>query len=216
MWCAKRSPTSCAADEQANNTTAPLGRARDGPWGRGRARGRLWRVTDDHLALGSRNATRCARDARRLTDSKTTKPRRSVEDEVKALSVREPWASMIASGAKTLEIRSRRTHYRGPLVICASRGGGAVAIVDLVDCRSFRAEDDAASGGVWSRYPTSHAHYAWEMRVIRRVSSGVIKGRLGFFDVDVDHAGSFVTALPTPRSDSASSRLHRARRQPRG
>jgi len=103
---------------------------------------------------------------------------------MKALSVREPWASMIARGEKTLEIRSRRTHYRGPLAICASRGGGAVAVVELVDCRPFRAEDDAASGHVWSKYPESHAHYAWVLRVVRRVKSGVIKGRLGFYEID--------------------------------
>jgi hypothetical protein len=93
---------------------------------------------------------------------------------------------MIASGAKTLEIRSRRTHYRGPLLICASRGGGAVAIVELIDCRPFVEVDDAASGYVWSRFPETRTHYVWELRLVRRVTSDTISGRLGFYDVSDD------------------------------
>jgi hypothetical protein len=103
---------------------------------------------------------------------------------VKALSVRAPWAGLIADGTKTLEIRSRLTHYRGELLICQSRGGGAVAVVELVDCRPFVATDDAASGGVWSKHPESRTHYAWVLRLVRRVSSATVKGRLGFYDVD--------------------------------
>ena len=105
---------------------------------------------------------------------------------MKGLSVREPWASMIASGKKTIEIRSRRTHHRGLLVICASQGGGAVAIVDLIDCRPFRASDNTASGNVWRRYSkTRKNHFAWVFRLVRRVRSVPIKGRLSLYEVDV-------------------------------
>jgi hypothetical protein len=75
---------------------------------------------------------------------------------MRCLSVRQPWAELIASGRKTLEIRSWTTRYRGPLVICAAVGapsrdrlpawldyddvrrwprGIAVALVALVDVR---------------------------------------------------------------------------------
>ena len=101
---------------------------------------------------------------------------------MRALSVRPPWAEMIASGRKTLEIRSRRTHYRGPLLICQSGGGGAMCVVDLVGCRPFVTSDDAASGGVWSS-GLAREGYAWELRLVRRVTSAPIKGRLGFYDV---------------------------------
>lgn len=36
------------------------------------------------------------------------------------LSVRQPWASLIAWGDKTIEHRSWETPYRGPLLIHAS------------------------------------------------------------------------------------------------
>lgn len=39
---------------------------------------------------------------------------------MKALSLLQPWASLVAVGAKQWETRSRRTHYRGEIAIHAS------------------------------------------------------------------------------------------------
>lgn len=39
---------------------------------------------------------------------------------MKALTVTQPWATLIASGAKRIETRSWRTRYRGPLAIHAA------------------------------------------------------------------------------------------------
>jgi activating signal cointegrator 1 len=38
---------------------------------------------------------------------------------MKALTIRQPWASLIAAGIKTVETRSRRTSHRGPIAIHA-------------------------------------------------------------------------------------------------
>lgn len=38
---------------------------------------------------------------------------------MKALTIRQPWASLIAAGVKTIETRSWSTKYRGPLAIHA-------------------------------------------------------------------------------------------------
>ena len=40
---------------------------------------------------------------------------------MKALSVRQPWASAIIHCGKDIENRTRRIHYRGPLLIHASK-----------------------------------------------------------------------------------------------
>ena len=40
---------------------------------------------------------------------------------MRALSVKQPWASLIASGQKTIETRTWRTDYRGDLLIVSSR-----------------------------------------------------------------------------------------------
>lgn len=41
---------------------------------------------------------------------------------MKALTVRQPWASLIAMGAKTIETRSWQTRYRGRILIHAAKG----------------------------------------------------------------------------------------------
>jgi hypothetical protein len=53
---------------------------------------------------------------------------------IKAISVHQPWASLIAAGAKQYETRSWATGYRGPLLICAGKGGPCTgAIVKLIE-----------------------------------------------------------------------------------
>jgi len=45
---------------------------------------------------------------------------------VKAISLWEPYASLVRTGAKTWETRSWATKYRGPLLICAAKKGISV------------------------------------------------------------------------------------------
>lgn len=40
---------------------------------------------------------------------------------MKALSIWQPWASLIAMGLKRFETRSWQTSYRGPLLICSAK-----------------------------------------------------------------------------------------------
>lgn len=41
---------------------------------------------------------------------------------MKAITLTQPWASLVAAGAKTVETRSWTTNYRGPLAIHAAKG----------------------------------------------------------------------------------------------
>ncbi len=43
------------------------------------------------------------------------------QEKIKVLAIRQPWASLIAEGLKTLEVRSRNTNIRGTIAIYASR-----------------------------------------------------------------------------------------------
>jgi activating signal cointegrator 1 len=45
-----------------------------------------------------------------------------VVDDVKALTLTQPWATLVALGAKRIETRSWPTAYRGPLAIHAAKG----------------------------------------------------------------------------------------------
>ena len=93
---------------------------------------------------------------------------------VPALSVRQPWANLIASGRKRIEYRSWATRYRGPLLICAARTaadncrgpyGVAIVLVDLVDCRK----------------PANDGKVQWVLKNPRRVQPVPVRGRLGVF-----------------------------------
>lgn len=59
---------------------------------------------------------------------------------MKAITLWQPWASLIAVGAKTIETRGRQTHYRGPLAIhAATRRPGLMHLPPLE--RRRRAEE---------------------------------------------------------------------------
>lgn len=58
---------------------------------------------------------------------------------MKAISLWEPWATLIRTGAKTIETRSWSTHYRGELLICAAKGGlPRVEVIDFLSLREFQ------------------------------------------------------------------------------
>ncbi len=108
---------------------------------------------------------------------------------MKALSVKQPWANLIASGKKTIETRVWATDYRGHLLIVSSKkpkiepAGHAIAVVELVDCRPMTMEDqDAACCPI---YPGA---FSWILRNIRRVKPFPVRGQLGLYDVDVSES----------------------------
>jgi ASCH domain-containing protein len=111
---------------------------------------------------------------------------------VKAISIRQPYASMIARGEKRVEVRSWSTTYRGQLLICASRQpaeptdepcGVAVCMVELADCREFKRSDVKAAGCSWSP-----GLFAFALRDPRPVEPFPVRGQLGIFDVELPDA----------------------------
>ena len=79
--------------------------------------------------------------------------------EMKALSVRQPFASQIVIGEKTIEWRSKPFNWRGPLVICASKS----AIIDFVAACCEDYEDEMYG-------------FAWELVSPREVVPVPVKG----------------------------------------
>jgi hypothetical protein len=68
-----------------------------------------------------------------------------MSDEVRAISLHQPWASLIAQGAKTIETRSWRTPYRGLLAIHAAK----VVSRDLLVLAEPAAYDQATIDAVY-------------------------------------------------------------------
>ena len=102
---------------------------------------------------------------------------------MKALSVRQPFANLIADGSKTIEVRSRRTEYRGPLLIVSAKrpavtpAGCALAVVNLVDCRPMTEADEPAA--MSKRKPDT---WAWVLTDVRRIEPQPVRGQLGLFE----------------------------------
>jgi hypothetical protein len=106
---------------------------------------------------------------------------------VKALSMKEPWATLLLHGKKTIETRVWRTNYRGKILLCASKNprspiaGKAFAIAELVDCRPMIWEDEA--GACCPRYEGA---YAWVLADITPLKEMFeVKGQLGLFEVEI-------------------------------
>lgn len=136
-----------------------------------------------------------------------------VHDRYKCLSVKQPYADLltkkqgevqtlradgtierVAIVAKTIEVRSRNTNYRGEVLICSSAkpelpghlSGVTCGLVELYDTKpvsAFTEEDWKNTCIPEGERPT--AGYGWLMRNARRVVEMPVKGRLGFYDIIV-------------------------------
>lgn len=108
---------------------------------------------------------------------------------MKALSLYQPWASMIARKQKTIETRTRRTSYRGELLICSSLKpeipglplGKALCVVEVIDCRPMEPRDEKAA-----QCSFYDKRFSWILYNIRRIEPFAVRGRQGLFNVPVN------------------------------
>lgn len=100
---------------------------------------------------------------------------------MRALSVHQPYASLIAEGLKTIEGRGKRTSYRGPVLICATREprqkrlptGVAICVVDLVDCVEYKPKHVQGS---WTYPGYANQGCAWILEMPRLITPFEFKG----------------------------------------
>jgi activating signal cointegrator 1 len=119
---------------------------------------------------------------------------------MKALTIKQPWAELIASGDKRVENRNWRTHYRGDIAVHAGidrtlcrdldQGyidymdfGAVIAIVEIVDC--VQIDDPAAL----EKYPWleddeyAEGPWCWILVDVRRLDEPIkVKGALGLWE----------------------------------
>lgn len=113
---------------------------------------------------------------------------------MKAISIKQPWASLIAVGEKTIECRSWQTHYRGDLLICSSLSkervkflpllGKALSVVELYDIQHFTPEDINQAYLPENLIPKALSGYAWKLRLKYEVIPFDVKGKLNFYEID--------------------------------
>lgn len=107
---------------------------------------------------------------------------------MKAISIHQPFASLIASGEKTIETRRWATKYRGDLLIVSTQKknklfpdlplGRVLCVVEVVGCRPMEPCDEEAA--CCKHYVGA---YAWELSNRRRIEPFDVRGQQGFYEV---------------------------------
>lgn len=119
---------------------------------------------------------------------------------LKAISIKQPWANLIASGEKSIETRLWSTDYRGLILIVSSRqpkiepAGYALAIATLVECRPMNSEDITKA-----RCEVYDGAFAWCLQDIRPIRPKQVTGQLGLYDVEIDIEMADTTSQPALR-----------------
>lgn len=126
---------------------------------------------------------------------------------MKALTIKEPWASLIIEGYKKYEFRSWKTNYRGKILIHAGMScdknildkfknynincmsGAIIGEANIVDCIKV---DDEFQKKLLDIDPivygrSNHvSNYAWKLDdVVRYDKPMYVKGKLGLWNYDI-------------------------------
>lgn len=157
---------------------------------------------------------------------------------MKALTIIQPYAELIANGSKFVENRDWPTSYRGQIAIHAGMGkryggntveemcesygvpmsnivfGAVIAKAKIVAClhidviNKLGPEHDFG----WVKdHEHAHGTYCWILDEIRRIDPVYIKGALGLWEWD--GSGSATAPIPAPKPVKVSS-VKPAKQQP--
>lgn len=131
---------------------------------------------------------------------------------MKALTIMPEFAMNIALGQKTVEVRTWKTNYRGPLVITSSArrfkgliSGYALCTVDLIDCVPMTKALAKKAGIKWET-GLKETTYAWILDNNNLIIPQPVKGKLSLWECDcpiiypefktIEDAGDVITIDP--------------------
>lgn len=133
---------------------------------------------------------------------------------MKAISIHPFYAMAIADGIKTVECRTWKTDYRGPLLICSTAKkyhgtipGHALCVVTLKDVVPFELKHLQPAMMTKKDYQPG-AFYAWILEDNRIIKPIPLKGKLSLWNYDgpIEYIPPELWALPDgapePESDS--------------
>ena len=126
---------------------------------------------------------------------------------MKVLTLRQPWATLVAEGIKKYEFRSWKTNYRGKVLIHAGTGidkedmkkyeimnlnfpsRRIIAVVEIEDCLEL---DEDLNKKIISENNIAYGHkirtgYAWKLKNIKKIDyDKEVNGQLGLWNIDLD------------------------------
>ncbi len=124
---------------------------------------------------------------------------------MKCLMMKQPWAHLVATGRKTIEVRTWRTSFRGRFAIGASKGWDQAGY-DLLNCSSIpmpRPRDHVFGAVIATAtlrevvaytktlvpqglfpFTAGEHRFGWVLEDVKMLDKAVpVKGSLGFFEV---------------------------------
>lgn len=125
---------------------------------------------------------------------------------MKALTIKQPWASLIVNNYKKYEFRSWKTNYRGKILIHAGLNverdyikrfscynieyitGAIIGEAELIGCilvtEEFQSSLEAENILVYGNH-VHIANYAWKLTNIKKYEKPIVtKGKLGLWNYD--------------------------------
>lgn len=126
---------------------------------------------------------------------------------MKVLTIKQPWATLIAENIKQYEFRSWKTNYRGKILIHAGAGidkkeiqkfhnlnfqfpsKRIIAIVEIEDCLKL---DDKLNKEIISQNNIAYGKkyrngYAWKIGNVKKINyEKEVKGKLGLWNIDIN------------------------------
>lgn len=145
-----------------------------------------------------------------------------------AISLKQPWATLLVHGLKTIEVRRWRTLYRGDLLIHAARvpddrpgvwdkvpeklreaarqEGGVIGVAKLVECKEYRrAEEFVADVDKHMNDPSWFEEtglFGFRFEEVRQVPFVRVPGNLRLFELELELAQ--VTPVETKEKGTLS------------
>lgn len=152
-----------------------------------------------------------------------------------ALSLKQPWAALLAAGLKTIEIRRWRTDFRGPLLIHAARKpddrpetwtlvppelhetaqleGGIIGVGTLTACKVYRsAQTFTSDRHLHLNDPSwfdSPGLFGFCFADLRPLPFRRVRGYVRIFEVEIDDLD---LPVPTARGGLVEGVMQRIRR----
>ena len=127
---------------------------------------------------------------------------------VKVLTLKQPWATLVAEGIKKYEFRTWKTNYRGKVLIHAGAGVDKkelsrfkdlnleypskkiIAEVEIEDCLKL---DDKLNDKIIQENNIAYGSkkrtgYAWKLKNVKKIDiNKEINGKLGLWNIDLEH-----------------------------
>jgi len=117
---------------------------------------------------------------------------------MKVLSLKQPFAELVVSGKKTIELRKWNTKFRGKFLVHASLIpdkkamekfgfeslplGQIVGEAELIDVKKYKNEEEHKKDKYKHLANDSWGEYGFVLKNMKRIKPISIKGKLGFWD----------------------------------